>query len=35
MENLKQKFLQSHSLQSEHQGSLEDVEFRLIDKTCF
>ena len=35
MENLKQKFLQSHFLQSEHQGCLEDVEFRLIDKTGF
>ena len=32
-ENAKQKFLQSHSLQDNHKGFLEDVEVRLIDKT--
>ena len=33
MENVKQKFLQSHFLQRDHQGFLKDVEVRLIDKT--
>ena len=33
MENVKQKFLQSHLLQDGHKGFLEDVEIRLIDKT--
>ena len=33
MENVKQKFLQSHFLQRHHQGFFKDVEFRLIDKT--
>ena len=33
MENVKQKLLQSHFLQSDHQGFLKDVEVRLIDKT--
>ena len=33
MENVKQKFLQSHFLQLHHQGFFKDVEFRLIDKT--
>ena len=33
MENVKQKFLQSHFLQRDHQGFLKDVEARLIDKT--
>ena len=34
MENVKKKkFLQSHFLQDDHQGLLEDVEVRLIDKT--
>ena len=33
MENVKQKFLQSHFLQDDHKGFLEDVEVRLIDKT--
>ena len=33
MENVKQKFLQSQFLQSDHQGFLLDVEVRLIDKT--
>ena len=33
MENVKQKFLQSHFLQRDHQGSLKDVEVWLIDKT--
>ena len=32
MENVKQKFLQSHALQDNHKGFLEDVEVRLIDK---
>ena len=27
------KFLQSHFLQDDHKGFLEDVEVRLIDKT--
>ena len=33
IENVKQKFLESHFLQSDHQGFLKDVKFRLIDKT--
>ena len=33
MENIKQKSLQSHFLQDDHKGFLEDVEVRLIDKT--
>ena len=33
MENVKQKFLQSHFLQHDYQGFLKDVEVRLIDKT--
>ena len=33
MENVKQKFLQSHFLQDDHKGFLEDVEVKLIDKT--
>ena len=33
MENVKQKFLQSHFLQQDHKGFLQDVEVRLIDKT--
>ena len=33
MENVKQKFLQSHFFQDDHKGFLEDVEVRLIDKT--
>ena len=33
MENVKQKFLQSHFLQRDHQGFLKDVEVQLIDKT--
>ena len=33
MENAKQKFLQSHFLQDDHKGFLEDVEVRLTDKT--
>ena len=33
MENVKQKFLQSHFLQDGHKGFLEDVEVRLINKT--
>ena len=32
MENVKQKFLQSHFLQDDHKGLLEAVEVRLIDK---
>ena len=32
MENVKQKFLQSHVLQDDHKGFLGDVEVRLIDK---
>ena len=32
MENVKQKSLQSHFLQDDHEGFLEDVEVRLIDK---
>ena len=33
MENVNQKFLQSHFLQRDHQDFLKDVEVRLIDKT--
>ena len=33
MENVKQKFLQSHILQQDHKGFLKDVEVQLIDKT--
>ena len=33
MENMKQKFSQSHFLQRHHQGFLKDIEVRLIDKT--
>ena len=33
MKNVKQKFLQSHFLQRDHQGFLKDVEVRLTDKT--
>ena len=33
MENVKQKFLESHFLLRDHQGFLKDVKFRLIDKT--
>ena len=33
MEDVKQKFLQSHFLQRDHQSFLKDVEVRLIDKT--
>ena len=33
IENVKQKFLESHFLQRDHQGFLKDVKFRLIDKT--
>ena len=33
MENVKQKFLQSHFLQRDHQGFLQAVEVWLIDKT--
>ena len=32
MDNIKQKFLQSHFLQSVHKGFLKDVEVRLIYK---
>ena len=32
MENVKQKFLQSHFLQSDQKGFLKDVEVRLIEK---
>ena len=32
-ENIKQKFLQCHFVQSNHQSFLKDVEVRLIDKT--
>ena len=32
MENVKQKFLQSHFSQRDHQGFLKDVEVRLTDK---
>ena len=33
MENVKQKFLQSHFLHRDHQGFRKDLEVRLIDKT--
>ena len=33
MKNVKQKCLQSHFLQGNHQGFLKYVEVRLIDKT--
>ena len=33
MENIKQKFYQSHFLQRDHQGFLKYVEVRLFDKT--
>ena len=33
MENVKQKFLQSHFLQRDHQGFLKDVEVRFNNKT--
>ena len=33
MESVKQKFLQSHFLQCDHQGFLKEVEIWLIDKT--
>ena len=33
MENVKQKFFQSHFLQRDHRGFHKDVEVRLIDKT--
>ena len=33
MENVKQKFLQSHFLQCDHHGFLKDAEVWLIDKT--
>ena len=33
MKKVKQKFLQSHILQSDHQGFFKDIEVRLIDKT--
>ena len=33
MANVKQKFLQSHFLQDDHKGFLEDVEVGLTDKT--
>ena len=33
MNNVKQKFLQSHFLQLYHQGLLKDEKSRLIDKT--
>ena len=33
MENVKEKFLQTHFLQHDHQGCLKDAELRLIDKT--
>ena len=33
MENVKQKFLQSHVLQDDQKVFLEDVEVRLTDKT--
>ena len=35
MENIKQKFLQSHFSQNNHKDFLEDVGVRLIDKTRF
>ena len=33
MENVKQKFLQSHFLQADHKGFLKEMEVKLIDKT--
>ena len=33
MENVKQKFFQSHFLQPDHKGFIKDVEVRMIDKT--
>ena len=33
MENVKQKFLQSHFLQSDHQDFCKDIQVRLIDET--
>ena len=33
IENVKQRFLQSHLKQSDHQGFLKEVEVRLFDKT--
>ena len=33
MENVKQTFLQSHFLQDDHKGFLENVDVRLIDNT--
>ena len=33
MENVKQKFLESYFLQSDHQGFLKDVAVQLNDKT--
>ena len=33
MENVKQKFLKSHFLQSDHKAFLKNAEVRLIDKT--
>ena len=33
MENVKQKFIQSHFLQPDRKGVHKDVEVRLIDKT--
>ena len=33
MENVKQKFVQSHFLQPDHKGFIKDVEVRLTDKT--
>ena len=33
LENVKQNFLQSYFLQRDHQGFLNDVKVRLIDKT--
>ena len=33
MENVKQKFSQSHFLQRDHQGFLKDIEVRLTDQT--
>ena len=32
MENVKQEFLQSHFLQDDRKGFLEDVDVKLIDK---
>ena len=33
MENVKQRFLQSHDLQPDYKGFLKNKEVRLIDKT--